>query len=233
MLHGFTGSPASFTGLTLPRLALAPLLGGHAAVPASADFWAEVERLGALMPDARQLFGYSLGARLSLGLLARYPRRFDRAVLVAAHPGLHTDQQRARRRTADDRYISLLRERGLPEFVAAWEGQPMWRSQAALHASLRAAKHRERLTHTAEGLARCLASVGLGQMPDLRAELAHSGCVVEFLVGGQDRKFLSLARELCALMPRARLHVAEHHGHDLVLECPQFCSTFLSQGHSS
>jgi 2-succinyl-6-hydroxy-2,4-cyclohexadiene-1-carboxylate synthase len=233
MLHGFTGSPASFAALTPPRLALAPPLAGHAAVPASAHFWAEVERLGALVPDANKLFGYSLGARLSLGLLARYPRRFDQAVLVSAHPGLRTDRQRDLRRTEDDRYIRLLRERGLPEFVAVWEAQGMWRSQDALPATVRADKHRERLTHTAEGLARCLASVGLGQMPDLRAQLAQSVCSVEFLVGGQDRKFLEAAQELCAIMPRARLHVAENHGHDLVLECPQFCSTFLARGPSS
>jgi 2-succinyl-6-hydroxy-2,4-cyclohexadiene-1-carboxylate synthase len=232
MLHGFTGSPASFAGLELPRCAVAPTLGGHVAAPASTDFWAEVERLAALMPAASELFGYSLGSRLSLGLLARYPERFDHAVLVSAHPGLRTDAERAQRRADDDRFVRLLRERGLVEFVTAWEEQPLWHTQRALPDSARASRRRERLAHTAEGLARSLSSVGLGQMPDLRASLARSDCSVDFLAGGQDTKFLLLAQELCSIMPRARLRVAENAGHDLVLERPKFCSDFLSQGHS-
>ena len=232
MLHGFTGSPASFARLALPRCAVAPTLGGHVAEPASADFWTEVERLAALTPAATELFGYSLGSRLSLGLLARYPERFDHAVLVSAHPGLRTDAERAQRRTDDDRFVRLLRERGLVEFVSAWEEQPLWQTQRALPNQARAGRHRERLTHTAEGLARSLSSVGLGQMPDLRASLARSDCSVDFLAGGQDSKFLMLAQELCSIMPRARLRVAENAGHDLVLERPQFCSDFLTQGLS-
>ena len=88
MLHGFTGSQASFARLAVPGLALVPTLGGHLSEAASADFWGEVERLAAFAPGATELFGYSLGSRLALGLLARYPERFERAVLVSAHPGL-------------------------------------------------------------------------------------------------------------------------------------------------
>jgi pimeloyl-ACP methyl ester carboxylesterase len=69
-------------------------------------------------------------------------------------------------------------------------------------------------------------------MPDLRAALAQSDCPVDFLAGAQDTKFLMLAQELCSIMPRARLSVAENAGHDLVLERPEFCSTFLAQGLS-
>jgi 2-succinyl-6-hydroxy-2,4-cyclohexadiene-1-carboxylate synthase len=232
MLHGFTGSPASFARLEAPQCAVAPTLGGHGAEPASADFWAEVERLAAIAPAATELFGYSLGSRLSLGLLARYPERFDHAVLVSAHPGLRTDAQRAMRRSDDDRFVRLLRERGLVEFVSAWEAQPLWRTQRTLPEILRAEKHRERLAHTAEGLARSLSSVGLGQMPDLRASLAQSACPVDFLVGAHDAKCLALAQELCSIMPSARLKVAEDAGHDLVLERPEVCSAFLAQGLS-
>jgi 2-succinyl-6-hydroxy-2,4-cyclohexadiene-1-carboxylate synthase len=232
MLHGFTGSQASFARLAMPRFAIAPTLGGHLSQPASADFWAEVEWLAALAPGATELFGYSLGARLALGLLARYPKRFERAVLVSAHPGLYTETQRIERRKHDDRFVRLLRERGLAEFVSAWEEQPLWQTQRALPSTVRAGKRLERLSHTAEGLARSLASVGLGQMPNLRAQLTRAACPVDFLVGAHDTKFEALSQELCSIMPRARLRVAENAGHDLLLERPQFCSSFLSQGPS-
>jgi 2-succinyl-6-hydroxy-2,4-cyclohexadiene-1-carboxylate synthase len=232
MLHGFTGSQASFARLAMPSFAQAPTLGGHLSEPASADFWAEVERLAAFAPGATELFGYSLGSRLALGLLARYPERFERAVLVSAHPGLCTEAQRIERRNQDYRFIRLLRERGLAEFVSAWEKQPLWQTQRALPATVRTGKRRERLMHTAEGLARSLASVGLGRMPDMRSQLTRAACPVDFLVGEHDAKFVALGQELCGIMPRARLRIAENAGHDLLLERPQFCSTFLLQGLS-
>jgi 2-succinyl-6-hydroxy-2,4-cyclohexadiene-1-carboxylate synthase len=230
MLHGFTGSKASFARLSMPPCALAPTLGGHLDQPASTDFWAEVERLAALDLTATRVFGYSLGGRLALGLLARYPERFEQAVLVSVHPGLRTDSERLERRERDDRFVRLLRERGLVEFVSAWERQPLWRTQRALPEAIRAGKRRERLEHTSEGLAGSLISVGLGHMPDLRPQLARVAAKVDCLAGALDTTFLALAQDLCSVMPRARLSIAAGAGHDLLLERPEFCSPFLSQG---
>jgi 2-succinyl-6-hydroxy-2,4-cyclohexadiene-1-carboxylate synthase len=236
LLHGFTGSPADLVGLAATGLhgcspeILAPALGGHLAEPASSNFDAEVERLAALARGATKLFGYSLGGRLALGLVARYPDRFERAVVVSAHPGLRSESDRARRRVRDQRWIRLLRERGTSVFVAAWEQQALWRTQRSLPAWIRAEKHRARGLHDAEGLARSLESVGLGQMPDLRPQLARSRCVVDFVAGSEDKKFLALAEELQLLIPSARLGVAEHAGHNVVLERPSFCSAYLAQG---
>jgi 2-succinyl-6-hydroxy-2,4-cyclohexadiene-1-carboxylate synthase len=233
MLHGFTGSPADFSALAAPgpwdwsAQFVAPALGGHLSEPASENFDAEVERLAALAPGATKLFGYSLGGRLALGLVARYPDRFERAVVVSAHPGLRQASERARRRLSDQRWIRLLRERGIPAFVAAWERQALWRTQRALPEWMRAERRRVRGLHDAEGLAGSLEGVGLGSMPDLRPRLALSRCRVDFLAGSEDPKFLSLAAELQRLVPRARLGVAEHAGHDLVLERPAFCSAYL------
>jgi 2-succinyl-6-hydroxy-2,4-cyclohexadiene-1-carboxylate synthase len=232
MLHGFTGSPASFAALARPQAALVPTLGGHLGAPASDSFWAEVERLGAIMPRATALFGYSLGARLALGLLARFPQRFERAILVSAHPGLRSASERAERRGQDEQFIRVLREQGLAAFVATWEKQPLWDSQRTLPEPVRAARHRERLAHSADGLAQSLAGLGLGQMPDLRPQLSRASCEVDLLVGALDTRFVALAGELCSLMPHARRTVADRAGHDLILERPELCSAYLSQGVS-
>jgi 2-succinyl-6-hydroxy-2,4-cyclohexadiene-1-carboxylate synthase len=236
MLHGFTGSPtdvAALAAMVSPGLAqqvLSPPLGGHLAQPASASFDEEVERLAALAPGATRLFGYSLGGRLVLGLIARYPNRFERAVVVSAHPGLCHESERLLRRAQDQRWIDLLRDRGMAAFVAAWERQALWRTQQALPDCIRAERRRTRGLHTTEGLASCLESVGLGRMRNLRPQLARSSCAVDLLAGSADAKFLSLARELQQLIPRSTLSVAEDAGHDLVLERPGFCSTYLAPG---
>jgi 2-succinyl-6-hydroxy-2,4-cyclohexadiene-1-carboxylate synthase len=231
MLHGFTGSPRDMAALSSPG-SVAPILGGHLGEPPSADFWSEVARLAALAPHATRLFGYSLGGRLVLGLLARFPQRFVHAVVVSANPGLQSDALRAARRIQDERWIVLLQRHGIARFVAAWERQPLWHSQRRLPVALIAARRRERLRHTAGGLAGSLQSVGLGQMPDLRPALAHTACVVDLLVGAEDPAYVALAAELCKILPHGRVHVAEDAGHDLLLERPDFCLAHLKRGLS-
>jgi pimeloyl-ACP methyl ester carboxylesterase len=55
---------------------------------------------------------------------------------------------------------------------------------------------------------------------------------VDLLVGALDTRFVALAGELCSLMPHARRTVADRAGHDLILERPELCSAYLSQGVS-
>jgi 2-succinyl-6-hydroxy-2,4-cyclohexadiene-1-carboxylate synthase len=123
----------------------------------------------------------------------------------------------------------LLQQQGIAAFVAAWERQTLWDSQRALPKEIIAAKRRERLMHSAQGLAESLRSVGLGRMPDLRGELAQSTSRVDLLVGGRDPRYRELAEELCLHLPRAQVRVAHGAGHDLVLERPAFCANYLAQ----
>ena len=239
-LHGFTGSPAAVSGLAsrLPARAsraaprwVAATLGGHLYEPASTDFWAEVERLASVAPDATGVCGYSLGGRLALGLLARFPQRFTRGVVISAHPGLRTEAEREARREQDDRWGSLLRQQGIEAFVAAWERQALWDTQRGLAQEILAAKRRERLMHSARGLAESLRSVGLGCMPDLRSGLAQSTGRIDLLVGSLDPHYRELAHELSTCLPRAQVQVCVAHGagHDLVLERPAFCASHLAE----
>ena len=232
-LHGFTGAPESLGQLGLPEGSVLPTLGGHLGTDVVGGFDDELERLAALGRDCAGLFGYSLGGRFALGLLARYPERFAHAVIVSAHPGLKTDAERAARREADGRFVTLLRERGLPAFVDAWQALPLWASQGTLPDSVKAEQRQLRLRHQAEGLARSLLQHGLGEMPDLRAPLARFAGRLELVVGERDAKFAALGRELAALVPAARLTAAPDAGHNLLLERPALFAELLLKGNRS
>lgn len=233
-LHGFTGSPESFAACPLPPGSLAPVLGGHLGTEVSGGFESEVERLAALGAAAgcQGLFGYSLGGRLALGILARHPERFEHALVVSAQAGLREDERSARR-AGDARWVGLLRERGLPAFVDAWQALPLWASQAEVPEGAKAAQRELRLRHTADGLARSLVQHGLGEMPDFRPLLPHVRTSVDLLVGQRDAKFVLLAEELSTLLPHARLSVAAGAGHNLLLERPALCASLLRREGSS
>src|SRR5690348_15976815 len=102
LLHGFTGSPASWDDVlsALPDAeAHRPALLGHApetertrAVRTFAD---EVARLAELLPpDPVHLCGYSLGARLALALALAHPARIARLTLISGQPGLPNEAER-------------------------------------------------------------------------------------------------------------------------------------------
>jgi 2-succinyl-6-hydroxy-2,4-cyclohexadiene-1-carboxylate synthase len=230
LLHGFTGTSESFAGLSAPPGSLAPALGGHLGTPVRGGFSDEVERLAELGAGCDGLFGYSLGGRLALGILARYPERFRHAVIVSAHPGLASDDERGARRQADARYVSVLRDQGLVSFVDKWQALPLWASQGDLPESTKLAQREQRLRHDALGLASSFIHHGLAEMPDLRPWLARVSSPVDILAGERDVKFVGLARELAAIIPGARLRIVPGAGHNLLLERPALCSELLLRG---
>ncbi|HVY27060.1 MAG TPA: alpha/beta fold hydrolase [Polyangiaceae bacterium] len=233
LLHGFTGTPASLSELNAPAGSLAPALAGHLQTPVVGGFEAEVERLAALAGERTGLFGYSLGGRLALGLLARYPRRFQRAVVVSAQPGLSSSAERAARRDADGRFVRMLREQGLAAFVDAWEALPLWESQRRLSETARQAQRAQRLRHDAAGLTQSLLQHGLGEMPDLRPFLATVETQVELVAGEHDDKFVKLNQELVSVLPHAHLTIVPGVGHNVPLENSAAVAQLLLQGSPS
>ena len=233
-LHGFTGTPECFGALSAAGTLLAPELAGHGVPPAAgweASFEAEVLRLGRWLTERSRepvhLLGYSLGARLGLGLLRAHPERFLGALLVGVSPGLRTEDERAERRRSDDELGQLLLTRGLEAFIDHWQGLPLFATQAALSHEALTEQRRARLTHTAPGLAHALAALGLGNMPDHWPDLARLDLPITLVVGEQDTKFKRLGESMLELLPRARLELAPGAGHNVVLERPEWLAQLM------
>jgi 2-succinyl-6-hydroxy-2,4-cyclohexadiene-1-carboxylate synthase len=238
-LHGFTGSPDSWGFLAESALAvIAPGLVGHAGSTEAArvsSFEDEVERLSELAPPAEpvHLVGYSLGARLALGIALRHPERVARLTLISGHAGLASEDDRRARRAADAVWVELLLGRGVLAFVDAWETQPLWATQAALPESARARRRVARLSHDAAGLARSLRVTGLGEMPNYGNRLGELGMPVNVLAGELDDKFSSLARSMAERLRRPTLEVVPGAGHDLLLERPEFVTEVIRRGNQT
>lgn len=234
LLHGFTGGPGVFDGLGLSRT-FAPFLPGHGPAPhlAAGGFDDAVDELAVAIPfDAPcTLVGYSMGARVALRLLARHPERFARAILIGVHPGLDDDEERGRRRAWEAGLSEVLATRGLAAFVDDWEALPVLRTVRPVPPARLVRRRAERLAHTARGLSHALAVLGLAAMPSTRPALAGIRVPVTLVAGGQDAKFLALARDLAAHMPAARVVEVPGTGHDVVLEAPEALVPLLG-GHT-
>jgi 2-succinyl-6-hydroxy-2,4-cyclohexadiene-1-carboxylate synthase len=237
-LHGFTGSPRSWDFLPAApsQRRWVPALVGHLGSDAGSeivDFESEVDRLARVVTEASpvHVVGYSLGARLALGLAARHPARVARLTLISAHPGLESDAERQQRRAADERWCELLLDRGSVAFVDAWQAQPLWAGQARLDRATLDQKRRERLSHDPAGLVRSLRVTGLAQMPNYRDALARLRVPVTLLAGDLDVKFRDLAQHMAGIAPHAELTLVEGAGHDLLLERPELITEVIRRGN--
>lgn len=237
LLHGFTGSGGTWGPLRAalagayptPYRTLAVDLPGHGrsgapadparyALDRTADDLARV--LDALGVPRAAVLGYSLGGRLALRFALRHPDRLAALVLESASPGVADAAERATRVTADAVLADALERDGVEAFVDRWERLPLWASQAALPAEVRAALRRQRLANDARGLANSLRGAGAGADEPVLGRLGEIRAPALLVAGALDAKYVALGRAMVGALPGARLAVVEGAGHAVHLERP-------------
>jgi 2-succinyl-6-hydroxy-2,4-cyclohexadiene-1-carboxylate synthase len=229
MLHGFTGSRASWQPL-LPVLAarfrtiVVDLPGHGTSPPWHGDAVALAEalvtlaaRLGA---QRAHWIGYSLGGRIALHVALHHPDAVERLVLEGASPGIEDAGERAARRAADDALAVELERDGLEAFVERWTAQPLFATQARLDPACLVRERAIRLASSAAGLAASLRTLGVGRQASLWAELPGVGAPATLVVGAEDAKFRAIAVGMAARMPVAHVAVVPSAGHAVHLERP-------------
>ncbi len=214
LLHGFAGDEHAWDAVPVPLGRTVKLPGHHAPI---ADSWEANLDLVAAELDDEVVVGYSLGARVALGLVAT--GRCNRAVLIGVNPGIADPTERAARAATDAAWARLLRERGMDAFVAAWQAQPLFASQARFPDRV-AARHARRLDHDPELLARSLETMGVAAMPDYRAVVDLR---VDLVAGAFDSKYLAIH----AALPARSHHAIADCGHDPTLDQPAALSQLL------
>lgn len=242
-LHGFTGTPDAFTplGIAGPPLGgprhdshWAPRLTGHGPDPdlSSQTFDDEVARISREIAKRTEvpvrLVGYSMGARVALGLLDAHPHLFTDATLVGVNPGLESEEARQDRLGWEARWIDVLEQDGLAVFEHQWSAQPIFKTQYTIPPRSQDAQRSARLSHTALGLVHALNVLGLGSMPNLWPRLGHMKVPMTFVYGALDDKFRKIAERAQTENAQIRIVAIPDVGHNPLLEAPEFISRLLT-----
>ncbi|HJO24030.1 MAG: 2-succinyl-6-hydroxy-2,4-cyclohexadiene-1-carboxylate synthase [Myxococcota bacterium] len=233
VLHGFTGSSESMSGLVTGlrdrwRVMSLDLI-GHGASPAPRDtahYTMErcVDQVAATLDrldtGPAHVIGYSMGGRSALALAAWRPESVRSAILVGASAGLASADARADRRRTDEALADRIEREGLEAFVDHWMDQPLFATQRRLGTESLARSRAQRLNNRPHGLANSLRSMGTGAQPPLHGAIGDIRVPVRIVVGERDRKFGAIANELAALLPSASVKTIPGAGHACHLEAP-------------
>lgn len=245
LLHGFTGSHETWQHiieqLSQGHLATTLDLPGHGASDTSAaqslTFATVLDDLAYVIETqlggSADILGYSMGGRLALGLALTHPARVRNLILESASPGLADQQERRARQLADTVLAERILACGLEAFVADWERQPMWESQAVLPEDVRLRQRQIRLGQNPHGLAANLRATGTGAQPSYWDRLADLKTPALLIAGELDTKFAHFAASMHDAMPHSQLEIVANAGHAVHLEQParyvELVSEFLEQ----
>lgn len=179
--------------------------------------------------QAIHLMGYSMGGRVALAYALTYPKTILTLTLESASPGLHQEQERAKRRARDLKLIRHLEKEGLQSFINFWENIPLFKTQQKLSKRSKEQVRQERLSQSVKGLMESLRYMGTGQQPSFWNNLQFLNCPVLLIVGQLDEKFVRLNEQMKQHLLEATLTIIEQVGHTVHLEAPKlFLQTIKS-----
>ena len=160
------------------------------------------------------LLGYSMGGRLGLQALLAATTLWKRAIIISAHPGLRTEEERAKRREHDQAWLTRFQTEPIASVLKDWNAQATLSHASSLP--------NPEAFHPA--MARCFQSWSLGQQEPLWHQLEQIPCPVLWLCGAEDLKFAALGKEAAARIPQGTYRELPNCGHRLPWQHPDFAS---------
>jgi 2-succinyl-6-hydroxy-2,4-cyclohexadiene-1-carboxylate synthase len=230
LAHGAWGAPSDWDDVVAAaglvdthRLDLVDISASTETIEVNEVWKVAIDTIASGLPSGPLLLaGYSLGARLMLGL-ALHPAvrsRLAGLLLVAGTAGVDAPAARAARAVVDDERAAW-QARDPATFLAAFWDLPLFaglrehprRAELLAERTARAQLAPARLAHLMRGLS-------VGRMPSLWSALPSLSVPVVVVNGALDRDYVLVGERLLSVLPRARQVIVEGASHALLLEAP-------------
>lgn len=217
-LHGFWGTPFDFEPLQKylnfnfqPREVELEQFSPHSGLKNFVDsFSAQAFKT----PGPRYLVGYSMGGRLALQALMAHPESWAGAVILSAHPGLTTLEEKVARTHWQNQWAENFLTLNQEELEVKWHAQEVFQGSTP---ATKPKLTKERRHFLAEALKYWGPDQHLFGWEDLK------NCKTPLLwcVGAEDHKYLELSRQMQeAKLPGAFVEIP-HAGHRMIFDQPK------------
>lgn len=111
VFHGFLGSPSDFSFIPNENIAFHDLYCLKDSVTISPD---------------DSLIGYSMGGRVALDIADKNDFKIKKLVLINAHPGLESDEDKTSRQEFENKVLEMLKTCNQLEFLEWWNNLPIF-----------------------------------------------------------------------------------------------------------
>lgn len=169
VFHGFLGSPDDFSFLQGENVLLHDLY--------------EMNDLPEIQPDDT-LIGYSLGGRIALELASKNGFHLRKLVLINAHPGLVSDEEKAQRMNFETTVMDKL-ENNRSDFLDWWNALPIFKNDLPIKVPEDRFRKSKSLFYQHR----------LSTQKDFLPEIIQHRDKILYLVGLGDEKYMELAQE--------------------------------------
>ncbi len=163
--------------------------------------------------NVKKIFiGYSLGGRIGLQMLDQQPDLFDEYIFVSTHPGLKSALEKTERIKTDEAWAEQLQQLNWDDFLKKWNTQEVLSNSLSLNRNL--------LDFQIQSLRQALRDFSLGAQKDYSDIIAKHQEKIHWVVGTEDKKFLSLTDTL--EQKKILLNIKRiFSGHRILLDSPK------------
>lgn len=204
IFHGFLGSPNDFSFLIRKDVILHDVYNLNSAPK--------------IRPDDI-LIGYSMGGRIALDLGKKIHFNIKKIVLINAHPGLSTQEDRESRKKFEASILERLKTSSMNEFMSFWNALPIFKFDAPIEL-----RDEDRFTRSAN----VFDHYRLSMQENHLENVTKIKDKVLWIIGSQDEKYVSLARE--TLVPMGIFVKYIEGGHRL-FQKPEELKKILKEEH--
>lgn len=209
-LHGFLGKAADWEilGITA-RENFKPFNLFHDLPIVPLEEWAEAYNQyvrDKALNHENILMGYSLGGRLGLHAVLQNPKQWKAAIIVSAHLGLKTEEERKFRIQGDEKWAKKFETQPWEPLMQEWKAQSVFKQNE--DSFQRKESDFERNT-----LSKALTVWSLGRQENLKTKISELPIPILWVVGEEDKKFKDQADDLSFKHPQSQVCVVTQSGH--------------------
>lgn len=191
-LHGFLGRPADWDFLR------------------DAGFDVDARELDDVPQSGDTIVGYSMGGRIALHALLD-GATYRRAVIVSAGLGIESEDARAARREADEKWARRFENDDWETVLRDWNAQPLFGGDVRVR--------RER-DYDRRRVVEALRRWSPGVLPPLAPRLREITIPILWIAGERDAKYVAEAERAVKLLPNATLWICPNAAHRVPWEEP-------------
>ncbi len=189
-IHGFMGDPSDWNDI---RACFKDYEICTPLIRPAADWNDSIQQLADELPERSVIVGYSMGARLALGIALTRPELCDGLMFVSGNPGLRTEQQRQSRYAHDCKIADRIESEPRIEFLKYWYTAAVFET---LSQEVRTDEIHRKSQRSGDDWAAILRANSVAMQPDYWPRLDEVAVPALGIAGMADRKYANMMTQI-------------------------------------